>query len=109
MSATTTLYLLHLEPAYTAPIGDTGRMKSAGHYLGSTAGSAEARLAEHVAGRGSPLLRAAVRAGCELELVATGPGGRDAERELKRAHHHALHCPRCSRNPKPLSRDAQAR
>ena len=103
MSSTSTLYLLHFEPAYRAPIGDTGRVKVAGHYLGSTAGTAEARLAEHLAGRGPPLVRAAVAAGCAIELVAVGRGGKRDERRLKRRHQHSTYCPRCSSQPKPLS------
>lgn len=102
MTATSTVYLLHFEPAYRAPIGDTGRVKVAGHYLGSTAGTAEARLDEHLHGRGSPLVRAAVAAGCAIELVAIGAGDKKAERRLKRRHHHAAYCPRCSVQPKPL-------
>lgn len=103
MAHTTTLYLLHFEPAYQAPIGETGRIKVAGHYLGSTAAPVAERLAEHLAGRGSPLVRAAVAAGSQIHLVATAPGGRAAERQLKRSRHHARLCPRCSSQPKPLS------
>lgn len=103
MSSTTTLYLLHFTPAYRAPIGDTGRVKVAGHYLGSTAAPVEDRLAEHLAGRGSPLVRAAVAAGCRVELVAVGAGDKKAERRLKRRHQHSAYCPRCSSSPKPLS------
>lgn len=103
MSRTKTLYLLHFEPAYRAPIGTTGRVKTAGHYLGSTAGDVDARLAEHIAGRGSPLVRAAHLAGCRVDVVATGAGGKTAERQLKRRHHHSVFCPRCSSSPKPLA------
>jgi hypothetical protein len=102
VSSTTTLYLLHFSPAYEAPIGETGRVKVAGHYLGSTAAPVEARLAEHLAGRGSPLVRAAVAAGCAVELVAVDAGDRKAERRLKRRHQHSVYCPRCSTQPKPL-------
>ena len=99
MGRTSTVYLLHFEPAYSAPVGDTGRVKTAGHYLGSTAGDAAARLAEHVAGRGSPLVRAAVRAGCQVMLAAQWPGDRRDERAAKRAHHHARLCPICRCRP----------
>ena len=102
MSRTSTLYLLHFEPAYRAPIGDTGRVKVAGHYLGSTAAPVEDRLAEHLAGRGSPLVKAAVAAGCQVELVAVGLGDKKVERQLKRRHQHSTYCPRCSSSPKPL-------
>jgi len=109
MSSTSTLYLLHFEPAYTAPIGDTGRVKVAQHYLGSTGSTAELRLAEHLAGHGSPLVKAAVAAGCVVELVAVGAGGKQAERRLKRRHRHADYCPRCRTAPKPLSGANHAR
>lgn len=94
MSATSTVYLLHFDPPYTAPTV-TGGVKTAGHYLGSTAGAVEDRLAEHLAGRGSPLVRAAVRAGCDVRVVAQWTGGRVAERNLKRGHRHARYCPVC--------------
>lgn len=103
MSSTTTLYLLHFTPAYRAPIAGTDRVKVAGHYLGSTAAPVEDRLAEHLAGRGSPLVRAAVAAGCVVELVAVGAGTKRDERRLKRRHQHSTYCPRCSSSPKPLS------
>lgn len=95
MSRTTTIYLLHFDPPYVAPIGTTGRVKTAGHYLGSTGCDVAKRVAEHVAGQGSPLVRAAVRAGCTIQLAATWPGGRDDERAAKRSHHHARLCPIC--------------
>ena len=92
---TSTVYLLHFEPPYRAPIGDTGRVKIAGHYLGSTALAADARLAEHIAGRGSPLIRAAIAAGCVVSIVRTWPGDRQLERRFKRAHNHGRLCPVC--------------
>jgi hypothetical protein len=92
---TSTVYLLHFEPAYSAPIGDTGRVKIAGHYVGSCAVPVDERVAEHVAGRGSPLVRAAVAAGCEVLLAATWPGDRKAERHYKRGHRHNRRCPIC--------------
>jgi len=95
MGRTHTLYLLHFTPPYSVPTA-TGGTKTAGHYLGSTGGEVAKRVADHVAGKGSPLVRAAVRAGCAVELVATWPGGRNDERRLKRAHHHARLCPLCS-------------
>jgi hypothetical protein len=68
------LYLLHLEPAF----------KHARHYLGFTAyDDVKWRLERHLAGQGSPLIRAAVGAGCEIILAATMPGDRARERQLK--------------------------
>lgn len=71
------------------------RAGNARHYLGSCAGDPAERLAEHVRGGGSPLIRAAVAAGCEVALVATWPGGRDLEREMKQGHNLPRLCPRC--------------
>lgn len=93
---TTTVYLLHFEPPYRAPIGDTGRVKTAGHYIGSTGLPVGERLATHIAGHGSPLVRAAKAAGCEVSVARTWPGDRTTERQLKRARHHARLCPVCS-------------
>lgn len=95
MGRTSTIYLLHFEPAYEAPIGQTGRVKSAGHYLGSTGNDVQHRLAEHLTGKGSPLVRAAVLAGSEVTIAATWAGGRDDERKVKRQHNHARRCPIC--------------
>jgi predicted GIY-YIG superfamily endonuclease len=68
----TGLYLLHLTPPY----------KHAKHYLG-WAEDIDARVAEHRAGSsGVRLVEAAVRAGCQLELVRTWP---DATRDDERA------------------------
>lgn len=97
------LYLLHFDPPYRAPIGDTGRVKVAGHYLGSTSGTVDDRLAAHLQGRGSPLVRAAHLAGCRVDVVAVGVGDKTAERQLKRRHRHAVYCPLCSRSPKALA------
>lgn len=102
MSATSTIYVLHFTPAYAAPIGETGRVKTAAHYIGSTAGDVLERVSQHLAGRGSPLVRAAIAAGCEVELVATLPGGRDDERRIKETHHRERWCPVCTPRPKRL-------
>src|SRR3954452_8463461 len=67
-----TVYVLHFEPAY----------HHARHYIG-WAVSVEPRLAEHMAGSGSPLVRAAIAAGVRVELAATIPGSRYLERRLK--------------------------
>ena len=57
----------------------------------------DARLAEHMAGAGSPLVRAAVAAGVRVELAATIAGSRYLERRLKRWHKTGQFCPRCCR------------
>lgn len=100
MSLTSTIYVLHFEPPYRAPIGNTGRIKTAGHYVGSCAGDPEDRLAVHLAGQGSPLVRAAVAAGCSVTIAATMPGDKQAERRLKRRHQHSRWCPYCSAAPR---------
>jgi predicted GIY-YIG superfamily endonuclease len=79
------VYLLHLEPAY----------RHARHYLGWTAGDVDARLATHLRGDGSPLIRAAVAAGVDVQLAATYPGSRQLERRLKRWHKTSQFCPTC--------------
>lgn len=96
MSATSTIYVLHFDPPYRAPIGATGRVKTAGHYVGSTGGDVHARIARHLRGEGSPLVRAAVAAGCAVTIAATFAGGRDAERAIKRTHHRERWCPICT-------------
>lgn len=95
MGRTSTIYLLHFTPPYRVPIGETGRVKEAGHYMGSTSAPVAERLATHMAGRGSPLVRAAIGAGCTITLAASWPGDRLEERRLKRHRHHARRCPIC--------------
>ena len=77
-----TVYILHFEPAY----------RHARHYVGWTAGDVDARLATHLQGAG---LRAAVRAGVDVQLVATYQGSRHLERRLKRWHNTGQFCPAC--------------
>ena len=109
MSRTSTIYVLHFDPPYVAKIGDTGRVKVAGHYVGSCAGDPETRLAEHVAGSDSPLVRAAVAAGSRILLAATMPGGRQEERRIKRSHHRERWCPYCTAEPRTSPPPARAR
>jgi hypothetical protein len=59
-----TVYLLQFEPAY----------KHAQHCVGWTEGEVCERLAVHLQGRGSPLIRAAVAAGVDVHLAATYGG-----------------------------------
>jgi hypothetical protein len=63
---TGTVYVLHLQPAY----------RHAQHYIGWTAGDVDERLAIHLQGAGSPLIRAAVAAGVTAHIAATLPGSR---------------------------------
>lgn len=81
------LYLLHFDPRY----------RHAGHYLGF-AEDINARVRQHVTGsrKASPLVSAAVGAGCTVTLARTWPeGDRTLERRLKRHHQIARHCPLC--------------
>jgi hypothetical protein len=90
-----TLYLLCFAPGLHV----TGA-RFAKHYLGYVHGGPEnvdSRLAYHLAGRGSPLVKAAVDAGLEVELVRTwAPSDRDTERRLKRQKRATSLCPACS-------------
>jgi hypothetical protein len=80
-----TVYVLHFEPAY----------KHARHYVGWTEGDVTERIAVHLQGRGSPLIRAAVSAGVDVQLAATYEGTRYLERRLKSWHHTGRFCAIC--------------
>ena len=81
-----TVYVLHFDPPY----------KHARHYIGWTEGDdITARLQVHLRGRGSPLVRAAVAAGVQVQLAATYPGTRYLERRLKRWHKTGQFCAIC--------------
>lgn len=82
-----TIYLLHLDPPY----------KHAKHYLGWT-GKEDVydRVLQHVAGRGSPLVRAAVQAGSLVVVARTwADSDRFEERRLK-GHSSTRYCPICN-------------
>jgi hypothetical protein len=85
-SASSGVYLIHISPPY----------RHARHYLGWSY-DVVGRFAEHASGRGgSPLVNAALAAGCELELVRTWVGwGRKDERRLKNTKCVPSYCPRC--------------
>lgn len=83
----TGLYLLHFDPPYA----------HAGHYLGWAA-DVRRRVHEHVrcTGKSSPLVVAALGAGCKVTLARLWPGGsRLLERSLKRQGGLSRHCPIC--------------
>ena len=83
------IYLLHFERSY----------HHARHYLGYT-DDLEGRLAAHRAGRGSPLVAAAVRDGIDFALAATWPGDRHQERRLHRYRNSPRRlCPICRADP----------
>ena len=79
------VYLLHFAEKYY----------HAQHYLGFTE-DLEARIERHKTGNGSPLVRAVVNAGIEIELARTWSGDRKLERRLKDRHNTPKQlCPIC--------------
>lgn len=83
------LYLLHFDRPY----------RHARHYLGFTArGALCSRIAEHAAGgsHASPLVSAALRAGCIVSIARVWPSGtRRDERRLKVQGGLGRICPTC--------------
>lgn len=76
-------------------------IKRARHYLGYTE-DLEARVTAHRAGRGSPLVAAAVRDGIDFCVAATSPGDRTEERRLHRYRNSPQRlCPICRNKPGP--------
>jgi predicted GIY-YIG superfamily endonuclease len=67
------VYLLHFDRSY----------RHARHYIGFTQ-NLEQRLSEHRAGRGSPLIAAAIADGIDFQLAAVWEGDRRDERRLHR-------------------------
>jgi hypothetical protein len=77
--------LLHFERCY----------RHARHYIGFTQ-NLEQRLEEHRAGRGSPLVAAAIADGIDFQLAAIWEGDRHDERRLHRQKNtRARLCPLC--------------
>lgn len=80
------IYLIHFNTAY----------HHARHYLGYSP-HPEARVQQHLAGQGSPLVRAVVAAGISVRAwVIHRRGGRTLERQLKLQHNGRRFCPSCS-------------
>lgn len=79
------LYLLHLDPP----------LAHARHYLGF-AEDVPARIERHLAGTGSPLIRAALANGSTITLAAVFEGDRTFERVLKRRKNTPRLCPICT-------------
>jgi hypothetical protein len=81
------VYLLHFEHPY----------HHARHYIGvALDGDVERRFGEHLAGHGSPLVRAVVAAGIRVELALHVDGDRGLERRwYNRRGRGAALCPRC--------------
>jgi hypothetical protein len=86
-----TVYLLHLDPGL--PV--TGN-RVARHYLGWAERDVDGRIAQHLAGRGSPLVAAVLDAGGTVTLARTWTEvDRHFERRLKNRHEAPRLCPRC--------------
>ena len=80
------VYVLHIEPPY----------EHASHYIGYTTRKVRDRIAEHLAGRGSPLIRAALDAGHSVEVAHSWQcGTRLFERYLKNRKETTRWCRRC--------------
>jgi hypothetical protein len=90
MSVSGTVYLLHFEPGLRITGNRTAR-----HYLG-WALDHEARLEQHLNGRGSPLVAAAIAAGAQVQVARTWDEvDRNFERRLKNRREAPRLCPVC--------------
>lgn len=91
------VYLIH----FSAPLGNPGNARAqAQHYLGYTI-DLDARIAQHRAGQGAALTRAAVERGITFEVAATWPGDWHLEKHLKALKATPRLCPICGcRHPR---------
>lgn len=80
-----TLYIGHIEP----------RLAHAGHYIGWTERAVDTRWSEHITGKGSPLVAAAVANGSQVTWHNIGVGTRYDERKLHNRKRGADVCPTC--------------
>jgi hypothetical protein len=88
------VYILHIEPPY----------RHAAHYIGFTTRPVGDRVGEHLAGRGSPLIAAALSAGHEVTVARKWHcGTRQFERFLKNHKATPKFCPHCSAKPKRVT------
>jgi hypothetical protein len=86
-------YLLH----FSKPLGNpTNARAQAQHYSGWCE-DLEVRVAQHLAGEGAKITRAAVAAGIEISLVATWRAPLSFEKYLKRRKDAPRLCPVCCR------------
>lgn len=95
------VYVLHFDPPYL----------HAGHYIGFTEHEDVAqRLEEHLAGRGSPLIRAAVANGSRVEIAHVFVNGsRGFERRIKNMGSAARWCRLCGKRERPTPSMARSR
>jgi hypothetical protein len=79
------------------------KLAHAGHYAG-WAKDLDARVADHLAGRGSRLLAAVNRAGIGWHISRTWPGTTNAtEKKIKDSGHLPRYCPDCRKTPTPAA------
>ncbi len=87
-----TCYLLH----FSAPLGNPANTRAqAQHYIG-WADDLEQHIAEHLAGRGARITRAAVAQGITFEVVATWHAPLGFEKVLKRRKEAPKLCALCA-------------
>lgn len=87
------VYLLCIEAPGLHVTGN----RYARHYLGWTEGAVADRVATHLAGQGSPLIKAALARGLAVELVREWHGvDRHFERRLKNRREAPRLCPTCN-------------
>lgn len=86
------VYILHIDPPY----------QHAKHYIGYTVRTVAERVDEHMAGRGSPLVAAALAAGHKITVALKWvEGNRAWERYLKRKKGTPAFCPCCGAHERP--------
>lgn len=78
------VYILHFKEPY----------HHARHYIGYTS-NFERRLQEHLSGQGSPLVKAVVQAGIEVQTALVIDGDRALERTMKNRKKASVFCPIC--------------
>ncbi len=98
------VYLLHLQQPLSRGVSPAGTPLIAAHYIGFTEREELAdRMAEHMAGRGSHMLAAAVRRNIAWQIARIWKGPRATrgfERRLKNRKEAPQLCPVC--NPDAL-------
>lgn len=80
-----TVYLIHFDKKF----------HHAQHYIGYTDINVLDRIARHLQGHGSRLLRAVTNAGIKIKLVRTWTGNKTLERKLKNQKNAKRLCPIC--------------
>lgn len=86
-------YLLH----FSAPLGNLSNVRAQAQHYSGWCEDLEARIAQHLAGEGSKITRAAIAQGIEISLVATWRAPLSFEKYLKRRKDAPRLCPICCR------------